>query len=302
MNMAISQPLRAAPAGINLADRAMLVSVNITQWAGRKLDRDATNAAQAAFQAESDSGRFNKLLIGAAALAPIAKIAGKARNETYYMTAPWLDDGARILPAALFERYSATMQKLRADFESSVAAFVLAYPGLIEESRARLGGMFAESDYPAAGEIGKRFSFAIRYLPIPSAGDFRVDVPGADRIRADIAESQAAVMQAAHKATFARVIDAVEHMAEKLAAYVPGGENGRAQHVFRDSLVDNLRDLVDLLPGLNLSESAAMENLRKLVDSHLCRHDAETLRIDPKARAETARAAGAIVSKMREFI
>jgi hypothetical protein len=301
MNMH-AKPLRESVAGIGLASRAMLVVPSIRQWSGRKLDREVTDAAAVEFQADSDAGRFNKLLIGREHIAAIARIAGKARNETYYQTAPWLDDGARVLPAMGYERFRATMLGLQGEFNRAVCEFVRAYPRLIDESRARLGGMFKESDYPPADQIASRYGFSIRYLPIPTSGDFRLDVPGADSIRAEIATAESEIAAAASRDAARRLLESVQHMAEKLAAYQPGGNDGRAQNVFRDSLVENVRDLVEILPGLNLADSPVVTGLRELVAKHLCGNDAKTLREDSAVREKTARAASAIVAKMSEFI
>jgi hypothetical protein len=299
---AISKPMQAAPAGIVLTSRAMLAGVTIRRWEGRKLDKRVTSETNAAHGAESDAGRFNKLLIGKAHIDAIAKIAGKARNEFYAQTLPWLDSGGRILPAAGYDRFMADQGRLRAEFGAAVRAFVAAYPGLIEESRGRLGSMFNAADYPSPQEIAGRFGFDIGIMPLPAAGDFRIDRPDSDAIRAQIEARTQEALEAAMRDAWQRIAETVGHMAEKLRAYQPARDTGKAQNVFRDSLVENVRDLVALMPGFNLTGSPAMERVRALMETYLCKADAETLRNDPKVRGETAVAAEKIQAAMQSFI
>lgn len=302
MNAIAINPLKHAPAGIPLPERAMLASVTVCQWSGRKLDKTATAETIAANRAESDAGRFNKQLVASGHIAAIAKISGKARNTFYHLTAPWLDIGGRILPAAGYDRFMAEMSGLRREFEKAVSAFVAAYPGMIEESRNRLGDMFHESDYPTAKEIARRFAFDIAILPLPAASDFRVGIPDSAAIQADIEQRTKSAIETAMRDTWERLAETVEHMAEKLRDYQPGGENGRATNVFRDSLVENIRDLVSILPGLNLTESPQLARISELVEAHLCQHDASVLRDDTAKRAQTARAAETIAKALSDFI
>ncbi len=59
----------------SISDFAMLVSLNIRQWSGRKLDRAVTKEVDKSHGA-TDGGRYNKLLVDKAHLDPIAEVAG----------------------------------------------------------------------------------------------------------------------------------------------------------------------------------------------------------------------------------
>ena len=52
-----------------LSRKAVLVSVNISQWTARKLDREVTDEVNASHGAQKDAGRYNKLLLEKEALA-----------------------------------------------------------------------------------------------------------------------------------------------------------------------------------------------------------------------------------------
>ena len=253
MNMHITAG-DAVPVRNALSARAMLAGLTIAQWSGRKLDRQVTDETNRAHGAAADAGRFNKSLVSRDALAEIVSIANGARKEHYARTLPWHDDGNRILSASGYQAYTAAMRALRIKFDDAVYMFLRDYPSFVVNARARLNGMFHESDYPDASEIATRFRFRTDLWPMPDAADFRVDVgdDAAAAIRADITARTEAAVDAAMRDVFTRVSDAVGRMAEKLSA-TRETHKGDAAAIFRDSLVENVRELVNLLPSLNIS-------------------------------------------------
>lgn len=302
MNAFASNPVRYSPAGISLTERAMVAYVNVSQWSARRLDKKVTAETNAAHNAESDAGRYNKLLISRDHIAEIQRIAGRARADHYTMTLPWLDSGGRVLPAMGYDKFMAAMAKHKSEFESAVAGFVAGYPAFIEESRARLNGMFNESDYPLPADIARRFGFDIAIMPIPDSGDFRVDRPDAESIRNQIESATAQALQTAMRDAWQRIADCVNVTAEKLRAYRPADGNRKAENVFRDSLVSNLNDLIELLPGLNIAGDKAMDKVIDCMRQHLAGINPDTLRGNDSFRAETARKAEVIAKAVNQFM
>jgi len=70
---------------------------------------------------------------------------------------------------------------------------------------------------------------------------------------------------------------------------------------FRDSLVGNVRDLVDMLPGLNITGDAGIEALMADMREYLTVHDANTLRTDETVRSEVAARADRIVANLADY-
>jgi len=308
MNMIIRDINSAAPvapaASSVLASRAMLARLNVSQWTARKLDKRVTLETNAAHGAQADAGRYNKRLIGENALATIAGVATEARTYHYSVTLPWLDDGARILPAAVYLDYSKKMRDFRAAFESAVAEFVVNYPGFIDDARTRLNGMFNAGDYPDARTIGARFGFGVRLMNMPAGTDFRADIGDAAlaAVRADLERDAREALETATRDIWARVAESVGRMAERLAAYKPAADGTRAQGVFRDSLVENVRELVALLPALNIAGNPELASMAERMRRELCEHDAEKLRDDDNAREVTAKAAADIAARVADYI
>lgn len=282
----------------SIASRAMLGSVRIKQWSGRKLDRKVTEEINRDHGAASDAGRYNKALISRDALAKIVGIANRARDLHYNLTLPWHDDGNRILSSANYLKFTSGMGDLRREFEAAVSEFEGGYSDYVDAARVRLNGMFDAADYPPAAEMARRFQFEIVIQPMPLATDFRVDVSDAeaDRIRADIQARTDAAIRAAMGDVFERVCDRVGKLAAKLKESRTTDKGASKAAIFRDSLIENVKELVALLPGLNITADAGLAAVAVRMEKELLNYDADALRDDPQARDTTARAAESILA------
>ena len=56
-----------------------------------------------------------------------------------------------------------------------------AYGWEYSQAQARLGALFRADDYPSVESIASKFGFRLNYMPLPDAGDFRIDV-GTDAV------------------------------------------------------------------------------------------------------------------------
>jgi len=302
-------PVVAAPpsvVGTNpLATRAMLAGLKVTQWTARRLDKRITDEVNHQHGAAADAGRYNKALVAKTALADIVAATNAARAYHYSRTLPWLDDGARILPAAAYIGYTARMRGLRADFEAAVDRFCEAYPSYVTDAQQRLGTLYDAQDYPHVSQIRRRFDFGIRILPMPDASDFRAGLSDhqAAEIRAEIEATTRAALEGAMRDAWDRIAETVGRMVERLNAYKPApGVGARAEGVFRDSLVENVRDLVAVLPSFNLTGDAFLTALTARMEEQLCAFDACELREDEALRKSTADAAQAILADMADYL
>lgn len=288
----------------NLASRAMLSHVVIRQWSARRLDRSVTDSIIRDAGAADDAGRFNKLLIPAAILAPVVTAGNACRNFHYSRTLPWLDDGARILPALAFDAYSSGMRRARLDFDAAVGSFLADYPAAVSEAKARLGSLFKPDEYPTAEEVRARFGVAVRILPMPDARDFRAEMSDeqAARVRADIESATREAQALAMRDAWSRVQEALSRMVEKLRAFEPGKPGERATGIFRDSLVENVRDLVSILPTFDLDGSGEMQRIADRMARDLTTHDAGELRESVALRESTADAAASILADVSAYL
>lgn len=277
-----------------ISSKAMLVSLSISQWSARKYDKQISAKVANDYATTTDAGRYNKCLLGNDALREITRASGDARTYHYANTLPWTDDGARILPAAHYLAYTQKMQEFRLRFEDAVNSFVSNYPALMDEAKFALNGMFASADYPLPMDISQRFNLAVTVMPIPTSADFRVDLQQSDvdAIRQDIEERFAQAQAAAQRDPWDRLHASVSHMAERLS-------DNKA--IFRDSLTENLAEICNLLPALNVFGDPDLERMREEVQEKLCTTSAQTLRTYPGARQRTATAATELLDRMSAY-
>lgn len=295
-----------------LSQKAVLASLNISKWGARKRDEKVTSEIHRAHGASRDSGAYSKRLIDLANMKEIGSVYTSARNYHYKMTLPWLDDGARVLPTAVYLDYTAEQQRLRREYEAAVAKFADEYPSFIKKAEKSLNGLFNARDYPRASEIASHFSFDLRILPCPDTDkdDFRIAVASehAEDIRRDIEKRMNVVMDGTLQDSAERIQDVVGHMAERLKAYKPAEKKPKgkgvekAENTFRDSLVENVRELAALLPAFNLKNDPTMAAIAERIAQCLCANDADDLRENDKLRKAVAKDADAILRDVSQFI
>lgn len=172
---------------------------------------------------------------------------------------------------------------------------------LIEQARTRLGGLFRDTDYPAPDELRAKFSFETKVMPLPDAGDFRVNLGDEERerVKRQITAAVEASLQVGSRELWFRLYEAVQHMADRLAAYKVTTDG--VEHPFRDTVVTNLVKLVDVLPKLNITNDPELDCLAQQVRNSLLVDPKELRRSDIK-RAETAKAAAEIAQHMAGYM
>lgn len=282
--------------------KAMLAGINISVWSARALDRKATVKVNDDNHAKGEVARVNKSLVSKAALAEITEHANKARRAFYARTLPWADSGNRILSALAHPDFMADMRTIKNDFDAAVSKFIAGYPDFVAQAQLDMNGLFNADDYPAPEDIATRFGFRHRIWPMPNAADFRVEIGDAElaRVRAEIGADFADAINDAVKDVYSRIADVVGDMAKKLTAFAPDKE-GKARGTFRDSLVENVRELVKILPSLNITGDAALAAIAVKMES-LCFHSADDLRDDPDLRKEIADKAVEITTAVSEYL
>lgn len=287
-----------------LAARAMILNLHISQWSGRRLDKRVTDEVNTRHGATATASRVNKLLVPAGALDPIAKIANEARAEFVKRTLPWMDGGGRIMSAETYFDMAAMISDKRAAFETAIDGFIASFPSYQAQAMRDLGTMYNPADYPSADTLRDRYEMKLTVMPVPAGEDFRVQMNDGTvaRIRGEIEREVRDATNRAVSDVFTRVAEVTGRMAIKLREYKPAqGKGSRAEGVFRDSLVNNVADLIDLMPALNITGDPEIDRLasamRKLTDI-----SPERLRTSEQAREEQADAAQEIYDSVAGYL
>lgn len=284
---------------LNIDTCAMLVEFNASVWTARKLDKTTTNEVVASKNAGAkDAARVNKhLLAGRTELDIIQQAVGRARQFVYDNTAPWSDSGLRLLPTINFMKFTERMNDFEEEMETLVKAFVIIYPTLITAQALALGDMFKRDDYPTANEIMTKFSFRVNYMPVPSSGDFRVDV--GNQAQAELKARLESLTQERIDSAMAdvreRLSTHLKRMSDRLTTDYVGGE--AKQRRFHDTLVDGALELCDLTKALNVTNDVALETARSQLEQLLVGVTPTDLRKNEAIRQDVKRNVDAILDK-----
>jgi uncharacterized protein DUF3150 len=287
----------------SLADRALLVNLSISQWSAAKSDKKVNHEVATAHGNALEMGNYRKSLLAKEALKAVKEITARAREEHYRVTLPWRDTGDRVLSSAGYFAYAATMRRIQTEWETAVDLFCANYPQLVEEARAKLNGLFNSADYPDAAEMRGKFSFKFEVLPLPAADDFRVNLGEAEvsRIREQIGRDSAAQVNRAMADVWQRMRDVIAAMSTRLKVFTKTPD-GSTAHPFRDTLVTNISDLLQVIPILNLTGDPNVTQFAAEMRDSLTKFTPDQLRNAEYARTDTAARADEILAKMAAFI
>jgi len=284
---------------LNIDTCAMLVEFNASVWTARKLDKTTTSEVVASKNAGAkDAARVNKhLLAGRTELDIIQQAVGRARQFVYDNTAPWSDSGLRLLPTINFMKFTERMNDFEEEMEALVKAFVVIYPTLITAQALALGDMFKRDDYPTANEMMTKFSFRVNYMPVPSSGDFRVDV--GNQAQAELKARLESLTQERIDSAMAdvreRLSTHLKRMSDRLTTDYVGGE--AKQRRFHDTLVDGALELCDLTKALNVTNDTTLETARSQLEQLLVGVTPADLRKNEAIRQDVKKNVDAILDK-----
>lgn len=273
-----------------ITTKAILVNPSISSWSGQRQDRKVSEEIEDAKGAKHGSGVYRKYLIdpNAPALKKIRDIDSQMRAYHYGITLPWGDDGARLLASVAYMEYMEKMGSYRNLRETAVRDFISQYPAHKEIAKQRLNGLYNEDDYPTPETLEEKFSVRIKVNPVPDGNDLRVDI-GADekaKIRAQIEEETNRAISDAVMHVLGRMKKCVDDMMGRLSSYSVN-DKGKPEHTFRDSVVGNMRELLDIIPKLNVTNDPRITEMAQRIGDSLLGNSPAELRDNYFVRSET---------------
>jgi hypothetical protein len=98
-----------------------------------------------------------------------------------------------------------------------------------------------------------------------------------------------------------RLEKCIDRIATTLPKFEPAERGSKAVGVFRDTLIENARDLCEVLPRLNLTGDADLNNYCQQVKEKIAVYDAQDLRDDAMLRKNVADEASSILDQMAGY-
>jgi len=308
-----------------LAEKSVLMRFSAGLPGSSRKDARTTREIQSEKKLSADSGKYVKNLWPEDALKAVKQKQGEARAYHDKVTLPFgckSDDdgvdaisGVGILPAALIAEYGDKMRQFKGQFDNLVETTFLADPRKwVDWAMNAHNGTFDAKNYPgcqvdASGVVQfdaeqfrtamrKRFYLRTEPLPVPNASHFEESIrlmlgQDAESVDLRLADAEAE----ARREVLRRLIEPVRAMATKLAEQP---KDGKESPIFRDSLVENLKDIAALAPALNITGDKDIDAMAKQVGA-LAQVDAEALRKSDETRKCTAEDAQALLKKLEGY-
>ena len=298
---------------LELSKKAMLVTVNIKMEGllGERRDKAANELVSDKYRADASLVKTAKYLINRKH--PKVKIvvsrAQRVREIAYENSFAWGGTNLRMLPIRAHAHFDSKVNEAIRDLKEAWDEYELYYPSLVadaERTISGLGGLFDASQYPPKEHIKGMFSAGVEYWPIPDSGHFVAEIAEevAQEARDAVVKNNTLRANSAINEMLARVEKGVAKYIDKIGSYKAETDNqGNRSNVvgiFRDSLVDNVKELAELIRRLNFSDDAGIDALAGQVN-RLARAAADTLRDDPKLRESMVSEGRALIATLDSY-
>jgi len=240
----------------NIRNINLLYCPALSVWGAHKKDKAASRQVTKSHGAKEGAANvYKELLPDSAELDAVQKWSGNFRNWVYHKTLPWSDNGWRIGAAVAHMDFMAEAGERINVGMALVDTFLQAYQHEIEKAKQAgdgLGDLFDPADYPTERQLRQKFSFTIEVQVMPLAEDLRIveGVPPEEvekLVKVAEADYGKRVADAMHDA-YRRLYEVVGKLATTLEQY-----GDKTVKSFHDTLVDNLRGQLEVLPALNLT-------------------------------------------------
>lgn len=237
-----------------ITTKAMKVKLSRGTGYARIRDKDAEALVKQTLGDEGQTVSKNLFKNKTCLIYKRAQVANEMYQYHVKYTLPHLDDGWRLLPNTLYMDYTLEITQYASKLEAMDAQIIAQYDSLvqtdIDERNAALTAngkapIAAHKDYPSLDHMRRLLYVRYYFEPISTANDFRFAVTEQDKARLNELIEQ---VEARAKADiFDRMLEPMKRFIEKLS--VPIGEEGS---IFRDSLITNINEVLDIVPKLNI--------------------------------------------------
>jgi hypothetical protein len=268
---------------------------------GACIDKKITERVLNQEYAQGNAGKWSTDLFPNGALKPIAKVDGDIRKYFLEQTLPWADSGVRLLPQSKFFDYSNELSNFDVVRQQKIDEFFANYDDHIRNAQSTLGNLFRSEFYPSEHAARKKFKFTSDVQPVPSSGDFRTDAPKAElkAMEDSLAAKMERAAELAEKDLAERLAGPLAKLVEKMNAAEAEGK----KPLFRDTLIGNIREIVEKIPAFNITGNPAFDSLHQMMMSPgaLTHFTPELLRDNAEARKLASQQASLFINKLEDM-
>jgi hypothetical protein len=286
-----------APVVPSISSSSMLVELSISVWTGRKQDKRASEEAASANNAQKGVARVTKdLLFECAELDALVKFGANVRNMHYNSTLPWSDMGPRLLPTAKFFAYQQMITRLQGEFIRLRDLLLNVYDLEVAQQQAKQGDLYNPDEYPTTEQLRAKFAFRINYIPLPDAGDWRLDI--GNEALASLQEQYqahyAGQLDSAMRDIWTRLYKTLSTLSAQLSDKT---EDGKTPKIFA-SVFDRALEIIDMMETCNITGDTTMQVMQRRLSQTFKGVTLDAVKDDAYLRRETKQAIDAAIKNL----
>jgi len=277
----------------NLSKRATLVSLKVSKWSGRCVDKQISQNVLIQHNAQEEAGSFSKKLLPESALKEISSIINEAKKYYKEKTLAWEDGKFRLLPTKLTSEFMCEMRDAKVKLDHAVNIFKQDYENYKIQAKTMLNGLYKEGDYPQLPDFDKKFNLEFNFQNISDPKDFRCEVSQdiKEIIQKNMKDSMEKQYAESIKRLYERIHTVISHFNEKLSEYSEGSK-------LYSSMIINIHELVKILPDLNIMNDENIAQITERIQKQICKYDINELRHSPTFREGAIKASSDIMKDL----
>lgn len=270
-----------------MKDLAALVYLSIGMPGQTRTDKTASHQVEEDNETQAGRARVVKRLYSKNTIGALQAAAQQVRVAHYRCSFPFDDTGGRLVPLALLSRYTEEVgEKIRL-FELEAQKFGAAYQEQMLLEQERLGKLFKPGDYPTNPLAGTFAAFTVRPCPDSAFESAMWGEEQLEMVRQQAQDDVERGIATAMRDAFDRIKTVVGKLVEKLS--IPDA-------IFRDSLLNNVSDLADVLDSLNILQDHRLDACVRSMRDMLVSPD--VVRSNSAVRSDLAAKGAALLSQL----
>lgn len=284
--------------------QALLVSLSFTLCRQSKQSKEEAQRVEGANHAERGTAKVNffyfqkevnqdNKIIRQDALFELKSLFGEWRREHDRLTRPWDTGSTRLLPVQLVQAYINMTERFEQKAPEVMAEFFALHPQWSSSAPERMGNLYSAEDFPTLDECRRKIGWSKAMIPLPEAQQWQkislISPNLAAQMQANTNQAVARAVEECRKQTWKDLIEPIEKIVTTLSKDKP--------RIF-DSLVGNLRDIVELAPAFNsMTNDPDLSRFINETKLTLAEINPDDLRNDPEFRKATCKQAEQLLRK-----
>jgi hypothetical protein len=288
-----AEPVEAVAPSI--ASSALIVNLSRSVPDLVKNDPEAAKALARIKNADVGAVTARKSLIDSPALKDLQRLSREIYQWHIKNTVPWGDLGQRLVANAALIDYKNTMNKFEIQFEALANKVVFEYPACCGRAQNRLGDLFDPALFPSVEELRRKMSLRVTYEPIADPSNFIVQIgdQAAEEMKRQYNEVLSNRMEGISNYIYEKLREPLTNLVKRIDYEADDAPTG-----FRNTIVDNVMQIVELMGTCNFNNDPKIDRLKRELRNALKGVTPDALREDSGLRRHTKQEVQKIIDQL----